>query len=118
MLLKVHNKLLFFINCIKLTLVILFFQFILNLFNIGCPVKTLLNIECPTCDMTHALKAILRRDIIAYRNYNVMAIPILIALFLGINLYLFNNKKIKNCITFLIILISIVNFIYYIIIHY
>lgn len=72
-------------------------------FNIGCIWKKLFGIECPTCGMTRAWKAMLRGDIRAAFEFHPLffTIPILWAYIL------FDGKLLKNEIANIVVLITI-----------
>lgn len=49
-----------------------------------CPWKTILNIPCPGCGMTRAVKLILQGQIIDSFQYNIMALPLVIITIISI----------------------------------
>lgn len=64
-------------------LAILLYLFLLNYFSIGCPIRSLTGIPCPTCGVTRALLSLLRLDFAGYFRYNPMAVPLCVAIFLA-----------------------------------
>lgn len=71
--------------------------------NIGCIWRKLFDIECPTCGMTRAWKAVLCGDIKEAFGFHPLffTIPILWAYIL------FNGKLLKNDIANIVVLIAI-----------
>jgi len=53
---------------------------ILLIGNVPCLFKTILKIQCPGCGMTRALKLILKGQLIASFNYNILTLPLVIIL--------------------------------------
>jgi len=86
-------------------------MWILYVSGIGCPIKYVTSIPCPTCGVTRALFSLVRGDIKGYLYYHPGAIPLLVAAWLGIHRVLFTKKK---SIDICIVIIVLVNFIYYI----
>ena len=59
------------------------YVFALDYFSIGCPIRFLLGIPCPTCGVTRALLSLVRLDFTAYLRYNPMAVPLCIVIFMA-----------------------------------
>lgn len=76
----------------------------------GCPFRNLIGIPCPTCGVTHALMSLLRLDFDAYREYNPMAIPLLITVLIAFHLRLFKHKKMMTAI---VVAVAFINFFIY-----
>ncbi len=64
-------------------LAILLYLFFLDYFSIGCPIRFLTGVPCPTCGVTRALLSLLHLDFAGYFRYNPMAVPLCAALFLA-----------------------------------
>lgn len=50
-----------------------------------CPFLMIFGVPCPTCGSTRALVALLHLDFAGYVSNNVMALPLLIAMVVGLN---------------------------------
>lgn len=62
----------------------------------ACPIKLLLNLNCPACGMTRAFRSLLHLNIIESFKYNLLGLPlfIIIGYFLVILLYsIFKNSN-------------------------
>lgn len=82
-----------------------------DFFDISCPFYKLTSIPCPSCKMTSALIALSKGDVASYIEYNIMALPVAIAITgeLFINL----SGKWKKIFHISAIIILSINFIYY-----
>ena len=76
-----------------------------------CIIKTITNINCPTCGITRAITELLRFNFKKSYDYNPMAVPVLI----GILLILSDNLLKKKTYMYVGIIIVIFNFIFFII---
>ena len=84
---------------------------ILRFFDITCIIYKITGIPCPTCYMGRALISLLRLDFGAYAEYNVMAVPMVLA-FVG-ELYIDLFGKHKKIVHFYCITVLIINMIFY-----
>lgn len=80
-------------------------------FDITCPIKAIIGINCPTCGMTRAILSLLRGDFDMYFKYNPFALPCVISAFLLIHRRAFGTKKVCDILAGSVL---IMNFIYYI----
>lgn len=85
---------------------------VLNVAGIGCPFQYVFLIPCPTCGVTRALIALLSADFAGYVAYNVMAIPLCIAVWLLLCADVFKRKHLVYGISGGILAI---NFVYYLV---
>lgn len=81
-------------------------------FGIYCPVRTLTGVPCPACGSSRALLSLAHFDIASYIYYNAMALPLGIAMLLGLHSDVLPGAK-KN-VNLIIIGIAVISFIYYI----
>lgn len=88
-----------------------FYYALMYLFNITCPIAAIVRHPCPTCGMSRAILALFTDGITAYVNYNALAVPCLLAVWLLIHSKIFKHKKIPTAIG---IIVFIINMIYYI----
>lgn len=95
------SVLIFFVLCL----------FICKSLKISCFIYKVTGVECPTCNMTRAIFALISGDIHTYIRLNVMAVPILIV-FLGM-LFFKDTGKYKCFFDIYAMTILIINFIYY-----
>lgn len=90
--------------------------FVLLLYNttgVGCPIRYVLNIPCPTCGMTRALFSLLKLDFSSYFLYNPMALPLAAVILLQI--YAHKHTRFKKIINAVTIVTALLIFIVYII---
>ena len=85
---------------------------IYDITNIGCPIRKLTGVPCPTCGMTRAGLSLLRLDFDAYFVYNPATVPVIVALWLGFHKQRFSNIKL---IDFIIIGLAVFTFLVYIV---
>jgi len=88
---------------------IISYYFLLKVLDTTCLFKYVFGIMCPTCGSTRALISLLKLDFHAYASYNIMALPILIAIFIAVHPKLFKQKFWKV----IVIIIAIIAFAYY-----
>ena len=67
----------------KLVVICIFYYLFLHLLGQTCLIKWVIGFECPACGMTRAMKCLIKGDIIGYINFNFMALPTFIVLYLG-----------------------------------
>ena len=89
------------------TLVICFFGLFFAAFHFTCPILYFTEVPCPCCGMTRALLSLLVGNLRAYLSYNIMALPVLLALCI-----ISFGKKIKGGTPFCYAIL-ILNFLYY-----
>lgn len=69
---------------------------ILNKYNIRlCPFFNLFKIPCPGCGMTRAVKLIFQGKFLDSFKYNILALPLIIALIIYVILYIIFRDKLK-----------------------
>lgn len=57
----------------------------LDYFSIGCPIRFLTGVPCPTCGTTRALLSLARLDLRGYVYYNPLALPVCVVLWLALH---------------------------------
>ena len=83
---------------------------VLTTFDIHCPIAKATGIECPTCGVSRALLSLLEFNFKAYYNYNPLAVPLLVSVWLMLNSEYFKHKALARSVA--IFTVS-VNFILY-----
>ena len=73
---------------------------------IGCPIYKFFDVRCPTCGVTRALRGLLSGDLDLYFRMNPFAIPLLLAVAIGIHLTTAPPKLRKYGILYIIITTS------------
>ncbi len=79
-------------------------------FFIGCPIKKLTGLRCPTCGMTRAMLSLLKGRLEEYCFYNKMALPVSVAILLEFYAAHFGGKRILHMIS---VSILVLNFVFY-----
>lgn len=87
--------------------------FLLDFFSIGCPIRALTHIPCPTCGVTRSLWALVRLDFAESFSYNPMTVPLCLTLFLALHRKLIPINKIVYHI--LVIGMAVLVFIVYLV---
>ena len=90
--------------------ILLVYTLILLTFDIHCPISDIIGIKCPTCGITRAVISLLKLDFKASFNYHPLAVPVVMAVWLLLNLEFFKHKKIILSISLSIV---VLNFILY-----
>ncbi len=85
----------------------------INISGIGCPIAAVIGKPCPTCGITRAIVSLISMDLKAYMSYNPMAIPMCIALILGVHRSFF-VKYIKR-IDWIVIIIVVLTLVVYLV---
>jgi hypothetical protein len=81
------KKLLFHITLIGAVVLAVF---LFNFFSIGCPIRAITHIPCPTCGVTRSLAALISLDFAESFYYNPMTIPLCLTLMI-----VFHRKKLR-----------------------
>lgn len=79
---------------------------------IGCPIYNYLGVPCPTCGVTRALSGLLSGDLEQYFSMNPFAIPLVIAVVVGVHLSAIHIKW-RKCGILYIAVVTVVNFCWY-----
>ena len=86
-------------------LVVLFFAFS----GIGCPLRRLLGVPCPTCGTTRALFSLVRLDFVSYFLYQPLALFLLPAIWVCIHRSLSRFPILRSrAVTFCLVLFFVV----------
>ena len=67
-----------------------------GIINFECILKKIFNINCPGCGLTRSFRSIIKLDLIASINYNILGIPlfiILIIIFIGLIIDIIKNDN-------------------------
>ena len=75
-------------------IIICLFIFFTTLLGIGCPMRQIFNIPCPTCGVTRATMALIRLDISGYLYFHPLALPLLASVWLMLHKNLFKKQKV------------------------
>ena len=75
---------------------------------ITCPIRALLDIPCPTCGVTRAMLSLVTLDLEGYVHYNVMALPLIVAVLVAIHRRLFKHKAIADILLFTVLAVNTV----------
>lgn len=71
----------------------------LNFFKIRtCPIFILFKVPCPGCGITRAVSLILKGQIIASLEYNILPIPLLLAMITYTIFYIFNKELLQKLV--------------------
>lgn len=103
----------FIINLVAVVIALLYYA-VLGFLDITCPIKALLGFPCPVCGSTTAILRLLKGDVAGYFSTQPFSLPILIAVALLINRFLF-KKPFTVIIDVYAIAVAVANFIYYLI---
>lgn len=60
---------------------------------IPCPIKAVFGVPCPTCGVTHAMIALLKRDFMGYVAYNPMAVFLVVDVWVAIHMRYFKRAR-------------------------
>lgn len=93
---------LFYIGIISLV------YYLLTKFGIGCPIRYLIGIPCPTCGVCHALLCLFDLNWGGYVSHNVMAVPLLFAALSLLHNRVLQNKKKYLVFSYVILIVNIV----------
>lgn len=85
---------------------------LVNVFGIGCPIRTLLRVPCPTCGMTRSFFCLLSFRFGESWRYHPMTVPLLLAAFAGMHRNIIPIKKIY--LDVFVIFVAVLLFITYI----
>ena len=106
---KIFSK---FKAAIKVAAIVILYYVFCFLFNITCPIYATVGIPCPCCGVTRALISLFKLDVEEYVRYNIMALPLVLALVIAMR---FNSFRRKRAALVVVISILTVNLIYYLI---
>jgi len=95
--------------------VLAFYYFVLSLLRISCPIKAIFNIPCPTCGVTRALICLVKGDIGGYFKYNAFALPLVFAVILELNRFVFKKPIYADVYA---IAVAALNFVYYAVVNF
>ena len=90
--------------------VLLLYILVLNLFEIGCPLRYLFGVSCPGCGGSRAIMALFRWDIEGYFYYHPLALPLGGAIVLMLHAHLLQKQK-KKTVTAIGVTVVVMNFI-------
>lgn len=92
------------LSVICLTCLLIFIEF-------PCPFKFVFRIPCPACGTLHALRAIIKLDFEGYVRHNYLAIPMVMAVWLGIHKRkLLCNSKIIDFFIYIVCILDIIRY--------
>ena len=83
-----------------------------KILKVGCLIKYVFGIPCPTCGVTRAMMALVRFDISSYLGYHPLALPLCLSVLFVLHLKLFRKKALPLTFIFVTVLL---NTVYYLI---
>lgn len=84
---------------ILIVILIIGLALILNFFNLRtCPIFILFKIPCPGCGLTRAVELILKGQIVASFEYNILPIPLLLAIIAYTLFYIINKESLQKLV--------------------
>lgn len=94
----------------NLFLLILFVLYTAFSFFIGffCPFKKMFGIPCPTCGVTRAIYHLAKLKVDLYFKYNPMALPLVISVWLFLNIDFFEKKKMIYSFVYVVLIANII----------
>lgn len=85
---------------------------VLTTFDIYCPIAKATGIECPTCGVSRALLSLLAFDFKAYYNYNPLALPLVVSVWLMLNSEYFKHKALARSIAIFTVSVNFILHLY------
>lgn len=86
---------------------------LLIFFAFPCPFKFIFKIPCPACGVLHALKSLIYLNFKSYITYNFMAVPMVMAVFVGIHKKsIFKSCKYVDVFILIICFMTLVRYIF------
>lgn len=76
-----------------------------NYLDIGCVLRSLTGLPCPTCGATRAMFSLMKFDIGGYFYYHPMALPIVLALLLTVHMLVLPPKSRKYIVVYIVVVI-------------
>ncbi len=73
-------------------IILLIYIIVLTAFDIHCPFADIIGIKCPTCGASRALVSLLTLDFQSYYSYHPLAIPLVVSVWIMINIEYFKHK--------------------------
>ena len=85
---------------------------LLILIKFPCPFKFVFGFPCPACGTLHALHAAIMLDFKDYMRHNFLAIPMVLAFFLGVHKKsLFKNSRYVDYFVYLVCFLVVIRYI-------
>lgn len=81
----------------------------------SCPIYTIFKIPCPCCRMVHAIKCLVTLDLSGYVKYNVMAVPVMLAVIIIIHAKNVPYLALRRALIGIAITVFAVNLVYYLV---
>ncbi len=104
------NKRILLLIIFHLAIVILIFFLIFIKF--PCPFKFVFGIPCPACGTLHALRSIIKLDFAGYLENNYLAVPLVLAFWLGMHKKsIFKGSKIIDLFIYIICFLDIIRYV-------
>lgn len=83
------------------------YSLVMTVTGIHCPISYFIGIKCPACGVSRAILSLFCLDFRAYAEYNVMALPLILAAWLLINEEFFKHKRFIRTVAFAVLIFNL-----------
>ena len=88
-------------------IVLFAYSLVMTVTGIHCPISYITGIKCPACGVSRAMLSLFCLDFRAYAEYNVMALPLILAAWLLINEEFFKHKRFIRTVAFAVLIFNL-----------
>ena len=88
------------------------YSLVMTVLGIHCPILYVVGIKCPSCGVSRAILSLFRLDFQAYAEYNVMALPLILAAWILINAEFFKHKRALSVLAFSVLILNFTLYLY------
>lgn len=103
---------------IKNLFIVIGYYLMLWMFDISCPIKAVVGLECPTCGVTRAMVSLVRLDFEGYLYYNPMAVFLVSVVFLFVFLEMYKSNRFVLVYGIVVLIINFISYLYRILIAF